>query len=1051
MEKKTFPFIYVGLFLLLLLTNTRLYAQSIVVSGVVKDKQGVPMQGVRVAEKGIANAVGTDVNGKYKITLKSDKPILVFSYISFVRQEHTVNGRTTLDIKLQDDVSGLDEVMVIGYQSITKKKNTAAISSISGKELENIPAASFDMILQGRLAGVNVQSMSGSPGSAGTVYVRGNTGISSTYDQAAILSSPLYVIDGVPQPTEQYANINAGTGTNYLAGLNPNDIESVQVLRDASAAAIYGSRAANGVILITTKKGAGKEPTVIVNAYTGLTLRPDLRPVVLGSAERAQKLAIIANQVNYAESANLPFLLTDSLNNAFNGNTNWQDLFYKKGLVRNADMSMSGGGEKGMTYRYSLGYYDEDGIVKATGFRRFSSRLNLVSHALKDKLTINPTISFTNMNKARGGGDELNAFSINAASLPTSLLNLSENKKAAYLGGYDEDLDKNVTNQLNLTLNLNLQLLPTLILTSQTSYVYNTGKRDYSRPSALNGGLGNYASAFSSNQNDIQTSNYLNYTNKFGKHSLTVLLGQDVQFDEYQVTQASGNYGSSDQIKVVQGFLQDYISAYSDYQAWGLLSYYSRLSYDYDSRYIFSGSIRTDGSSRFGKNNKWGYFPAASAAWLLSEESFLKNNKNITLLKLRGSYGLTGNLPSNNYLPYNLYRVNAGGYAGSASAPSYNGVSAITPNFYNGVSQDNLTWEKSSSWNIGTDVELFNGKYGISLDVYNKETKGQLFDVQLPTTTGYDIAKTNSVGIRNSGVELVLSASPLSKESKINWRSNFNISYNKNAIMSLPNGGRDLILSGDRFDKSHILSIGSPLNAFYLYQTRGVYANDSDVPVNPYTGVYFGSPGAYSAGMFHLADLNGDYLIDPYNSGINPDKMPSGDPNPKWTGGWNNTFTYKKFSLSFFINFTLDRDVLNLYDADVFGQNSSRGLAAFAANSIPDLTKYNIWKNPGDQAEYAKLDIGTYRYYYTSAQTFFLEDGSYARLKNVIGSYEFSSKKLSTIGIRSLSIYGVMDNVLTWKASKKLPDPESVNQYGEYSGNGYPVPRKFTLGFKIIL
>lgn len=1037
--------------ILILLVNVQAFAQSKTITGTITDEKGQPLIGVSVTEKGAQNTVASDGSGHYSIVLKGTGGALIYTYVSFIKQEINIGNRTSVNVSMKEDVNGLNEVTVIGYQSITKKKTTAAISSISGKELENIPAASFDMILQGRLAGLNVQSVTGSPGSVSTVFVRGNTGISNSYDQAAILSSPLYVIDGVPQPTEQYTNINTGTGTNYLAGLNPNDIESLQVLRDASAAAIYGSRAANGVILITTKKGVSKEPRVVINGYSGLTLRPDLRPVALGSTERAQKMQIINEQATYQQAQNLPFLLTDSLNPAFNGNTNWQDMFYQKGLIKNADLSLSGGGNGGMTYRFSAGYYDEDGIVKATGFKRLSTRLNLSTKAMNERLTINPIIAFTNMNKARGNGDELNAFSINAGSLPTSLLNLSEAKKQFYLGAYDENLDRNITNQLSLNLNLNYKILPSLVFTSQTAYAYNTGRRDYSRPSALNGNIGNYSSAFSSNQTNILSSNFLNYTGTFNKHTLTVLLGQDYQRDVYQVTQAQGNNGASDQIQVVQGFLQPYIGAYSDYQAWGLLSYFSRVSYDYDGKYIFSGSVRADGSSRFGKNNRWGYFPSASVGWLISEEPFLKDNKTINLLKLRASYGLTGNLPRNNYLPYNLYNVNAGGYAGNSGAGSYNGISAIRPNFYDGVAQDNLTWEKSMSWNIGTDIDLFDGKLGLQVDVFNRETKGQLFAVQLPITTGYDIANTNSVGIRNSGVDIVINASPLSKTSPVTWRSNFNISYVRNAIMALPNGGRDLVLSGDRFNKSHILSVGSPLNAFYLYRTLGVYSRDSDVPVNPYTGTYFGSPGPFKAGMFHLADLNGDYLIDPLISTINPDKMPMGDPNPKWTGGWNNTFSYKQFSLSVFINYTLDRQVLNLYEADVFDQNSAGSLSSFAFNTLPDLSKYNIWRKPGDNAEYAKMDIGSYMYYYTSAQSFFLENGSYVRLKNIIGSYEFSPKLVKKMGINRLRIYGILDNVATWKASKKLPDPETVNQYGEYSGNGYPMPRKFTLGFEITL
>lgn len=1031
---------------LVLLLPMYVHGQGTLVSGIVKDEIGNPLAGVNVQEKG-GLSVQTDEKGEYSIRLKSSTGSLIYSFLGYLKQERTVTEGQSIQIVLSEDISNLEEAIVIGYQTVTRKKNTAAISTISGKELENIPAASFESILQGRLPGVNVQNVSGSPGSMGTVYVRGSTGLTNTFDEAQILSSPLYVVDGVPQPTEQYTNLNTGTGTNFLAGLNPNDIESVSVLRDASAAAIYGSRAANGVILITTKKGAFNEPAVMVSGYTGMTMRPELRSVALGAAERRQKMEIIQNQLTYEQKMNLPFLLTDSLNPAFNGNTNFQDLFYQNGLVNNADLGITGGSENS-NYRFSTNYYNEGGIIKATGFRRLSTRLNLMTKAMNNKLMINPIIAYTNMDRARGNGNGVSPLPLGAADMPSSLFELSQTRKDFYTGLFDTNLDKNVSNQLTFNLNIDIRLLPKLKFTSQTAYQYNTGKRDMSRPSMLNNNLGNSSYSWGSAQENWLSSNYLNYADTFGKHSLTALIGQDIVHDKYQVTSAEGWNGTSDQIQVVQGFLQNYIGAYSDYQAWGLLSYYSRVSYDYDSRYLFSGSIRTDGSSRFGKNNRFGWFPSASAAWLLSEEDFLKDNGTFSLLKLRASYGTTGNLPPGNYLSYNTYRINAGGYAG-ANSSSYNGLVAVTPNFVNGVAQDDLTWEKGRSWNIGSDIELFNGKYSFSADVYNKETSNQLFSVQLPVNTGYDYAMTNSVGVRNYGAELVVGANPLSNTSPVQWRSNFNISYNRNQIMSLPNGGRDLVMRGDRFDASHILSVGSPINAFYLFQTQGVFSTVNDVPVNPYSGELYGNGGPYGPGMFHLKDLDGDYFLDSYLEGINPDKMPSGDPNPKWTGGWNNSFSYKNFSLSFFLNFTLDRDILNLFEADAFATVWDN--PHFARKSYPDLDRYDIWKQDGDRAEYAKIDMGTYRYYYASSQTFFLDNGSYVRLKNVILSYSLSQQLASRLGIKGMRFYGIVDNLVSWQASKKVPDSEAVSQYGSYTGNGYPIPRKFTVGLEIKL
>ena len=346
---------------------------------------------------------------------------------------------------------------------------------------------------------------------------------------------------------------------------------------------------------------------------------------------------------------------------------------------------------------------------------------------------------------------------------------------------------------------------------------------------------------------------------------------------------------------------------------------------------------------------------------------------------------------------------------------------------------------------------MLNGKYSASLDFYNKENSFGLFSVILPVTSGYDVAKTNSIGVRNAGAELTLAANILPQKSQLKWFSRLNIAYNKNTIMNLPNGGRDLVLSGDRFDKSHILSVGSPVNAFYLYKTLGVYPTDKDVPINPYTGTRFRNPnGEYRAGDFQFADLDGDYLIDVFNDGLNPDKMPIGDPNPKITGGFTNNFTWKNFSLGVFCTFTFDRDVLNLFKADRFS-NSTDGdpYNNFVRYSIPDLNKINIWREPGDNAQYAKYDLGTYRYYYTSAQTFFLEKGDYFRIKSVTLGYQLPHNFLSRFKIDRFKVFGVVDNLAIFQRSNDLPDAEAVNSYGEYNGAGYPIPKKFTLGLEV--
>jgi TonB-linked SusC/RagA family outer membrane protein len=863
-------------------------------------------------------------------------------------------------------------------------------------------------------------------------------------------------VDGIPQPSESYSSNDVGTGTNYLAGINPNDIESIDVLKDASAAAIYGSRAANGVILIKTKKGVVGAPSVTVDGYVGVTQRPMLREVDLGTTERRLKMQLLMEQLTANQKRQLPYLLTDSLNPAFNGNTDYQNMFYQKGIVNNADLGLTGGTANSY-YRFSANYYNEDGIIKATGFKRYSMRLNLMTHALKNKVSINPLIVFSRMDRNRGNGSTSNPISLAAGYMPSSLFNLSENKKDYILGVYDAALDKNSNTQLTFNLNVGVDFTKTLKFTSQSAYLYNTARRDWSRTNELNNGNGSSSFAYAENESNVSTSNYFTYINSFGEHHLNIIAGQDVQYDLWQPISLYGYGGVADAVQVVKGYAQDKIdlnSTYSDYQSYGILSYYSRLSYDYMGKYLLAASIRSDGSSRFGSNNKWGTFPSVSLGWLLSEEKFFKTAfPTINIFKIRGSVGSSGSLPSSNYLQYNLYKVNAGGYEGNLAATSYNGIPAITPDFVSGAAQPDLSWEHSTQWNLGLDVEVGNGKFSGSLDFYNKENVDQLFSIQLPETSGYETALTNAIGVRNYGVDFTFTARPLKESSLVRWYSRINISFSKSMVMNLPNGGRDLVMNGDRFNKSHILTVGSPVNAFYLYKTLGVFATDDDVPVNPLNGQKLSVGTApFIAGEYWLADLDGDYQIDPFNDGINPDKIPIGDPNPHITGGWTNNFTYKNFTLGLFFTYTIGRDVLNLYKSDLFntfsgwGSSAVSGLAQYA---LPAFENIDIWRKPGDEAQYAKLDLGTYRYYYRSDQTGFLTDGDYIRLKSVSLSYNLPAKFLKKLDFNRFRVFAVIDNLVRWQKSKDLPDAENVNAYGEYDGNGYPIPKKFTFGVEV--
>lgn len=1039
------------IFLFLFICSLSSLAIAQTISGTVKNANGEPLPAATVSVQGTNIAVQTNDRGEFSIQVGNHTALEV-SLIGYERQFVSLAGRQSINIVMEETLSALDEVVVIGYQAVTRKKATAAISSISGKELENLPAASFDQLLQGRLSGVNVQNFTGEPGATPTVQVRGNTSLNREYDEFSVGNAPLYVVDGVPQPPQQYASPNTGTGTNFIAGINPQDIESIDVLKDASAAAIYGSRAASGVIMITTKKGRSTEPQVMLSGYTGVTQRPVLRDVVIGAEERRQKMQILdelqahRDNINYRD---LSFLLTDSLNPAFNGRTDWQDMYYRMGVINAADLSLSGGDAATTNYRFSAGLYDEDGIVRGTGFKRYSMRLNLMTKALREKLTINPIVAYSRTDRSRAGGGNIGP---SASATPASYFNLSETREKYMLSMYNDDMDVNIGNQLAFNLNLGYEFSKSLQFTSMTSYIYSNSRRDMSTPTAIANFTGNRQSVFSDNQVNMLASNYFSYNKESSKHTFSAILGSDIEFNQYRAVNAGATHGASDVIRVIQGFQQRYLSASSDYQAYSMASFYSRLAYDFDSRYLVSASIRGDGSSRFGKDNQWGYFPSASVAWLLSEENFMKdNNSRFSLLKLRASLGTSGGLPGNNYLQYNLYRVNAGNFWGNNGATSYNGITAITPNLVDGVAQPNISWERSMQWNAGIDAELAGGRLSFVFDVFNRENTFSLFDVVLPVTTGYDRALTNSIGVRNYGVEGLVMANPLPRTSPVQWFTRFNLSYVKNQVMNLPNSGRDLVVTGSRFDKTHILSVGSPINTFYLYETLGIFSTADDLLVNPLTGnLYHAGGSSYQPGDMYLRDVDQDYSTDPFNDGINPDKLPMGDPNPKWTGGWTNNVSWKNFTVGMLFTFLFDRDVLNLYQSDLLergaGQTTTGDFASYAG---PDYSKINMWRRPGDHADVPAHPLGTYRYYSVAGQTYFLDKGDYFRVKSVSLTYNFPAELSKRLGMNTVRVYGIADNLLMFQRAKRLPDAEAVNYWGEYSGNGYPVPKKFTFGVEL--
>jgi TonB-dependent starch-binding outer membrane protein SusC len=1049
--------------ILLLLCTWATFAQTgKTVTGVIKDKQGAPVPGASIVEnKNPSNGAVSQQDGSFTLKMKDASSRITISLVGHNSQTLTVSDKSmTVILEVSEKVQ--DEAVVIGYQRTTRKNATASIVSISGKEIANLPSASFDQMLQGRLGGVIVQNFSGEPGVAPTITIRGNSAINRDFNQFAGVSTPLVLVDGVQQPNVDY-DPTGGTGTNFLTGINPNDIESIDVLKDAGATAIYGSRGANGVILVTTKKGKLGKPSIFANAYVGFVERPSTNNLIIGAEERRQKFQILQAYLskNKTDSLSLltnswPLLLTDSLNPALNANTDWESLFFRTGMIKNANVGISGGTAEN-TYNTSLGYYREDGIIKGTGFTRYTGRFNFMNRSFNNKLEINPILSFATSSRQRGAGATNSALPFGGGTsyrLPASYLALGEANRNALLNVYENtSLDINKDNEANFNLNLNYIFNPRIRFSSQNSYQVRNSLRNQSRPSILNNNQGNSLSLYNAKSDYYNSNNFATFRiTPFNEdHNLLLTVGAGIEFFSQNRTTTEATRGANDFVNSIAGFDKQYVNTDNFTVEYGTISTFGQATYSFKNTYLLTLAIKRDGSSTFGKNSKWGNFPAISAGWIISNEKFLQNSKTVTFLKLRGSWGISGtDNRSNPYLQYNLYNVNNGNFGGSNNG-TYNGNSIVVPNLTNGAAQPDLTWSKSTMLNGGIDVELWNRKLTMSVDVFNRDNTNQLFSVILPVTSGYGEASTNSTGVRNFGMDFQATFTPTNVKSPFQWTTALNFTYSESRIMYLPNGNRDI------YSNFNVLTVNQPINAFYLFESKGVYPTDGMVPTDPYSGAklafyrnFGGTSNYFSQGDLVLVDQDGDGLVNLFNVGTyHPDKVTIGNPNPKFTGGFINTFRYSNFTLSVVSTFLFGRDLMNIRLSERFANFNARD---FVYNTSPDLTRYNMWLKEGDMAKYPLLPIyeflgnGRIGTFTPSQQTMWMDKGDFFRVRTINLSYDLKPSVLKKLGITRCRIYSMVDNLALWKASDEIVDPENVDLYGRYSGSGYPIPRKITFG-----
>ena len=1048
---------------ILVFVSMSAYAQSLTVTGKVIDSEGYEVIGGSVTIKGAAG-VGTvtDVNGNYSLKVNdASKDVLVFSYVGMTSQE---------DVTLKADAVMLEEVVAIGYATVKRKDLTGSVASVNSKELSKVPTSDITQALAGRMAGVQVMQSEGAPGASISIRVRG--GISITQS-----NEPLYIIDGFPSE-------------DGMSTLDPAEIETIDILKDASATAIYGARGANGVVVITTKSG-GKEgkATVTFDSYVGfkkVAKKLDVlstREFALLDYERRYYSAFTAKNSTQEDLdkavANFEALYGKyadiDANYANRAGIDWQDqTLGRTALTQNYRVGVSGGTDK-LNYNLAYSYYDEEGAMVYSGNKKHNISFNM-NHKLNDRLSITARISYDQM-KIYGmgtseGGDRFNKMQHILQYRPMVGINGTDD---LLLGDEDPLLVDDTGNVMQNPLlsaaeetkdreyrtfqangGFTLKLIKGLSFRNTTGMRYQTRRNDTfygdksitAKRSSINGSIQNIENS------SFQTSNVLNY-NWAGKgHDITAMLGQEyVNRWNRSFSAAAANFPNDDiGLGDLSLGLPTAVSSSENYDD-KLLSFFARFNYGFKDKYLFTASFRADGSSKFGKNNKWGYFPAFSAAWRLGEEEFIKNLNIFSDLKVRLGYGMAGNNRIDSYV--SLPMLTSVTYPnGDSTQPGY--VSKQIPN-------PNLKWEANKTFNFGLDFGFFNQRLTISPEFYINRSSNLLLNAKLPTSSGYDSMVINAGETENKGIDLTINSTNIMTKD-FTWNTAVTLSHNKNSVKKLT--GEDVQLWEASFgynQNTHIIGVNQPLGQMYGYVTDGLYQVsdfDYDEATKTYTlkdGVpYSGKKTDVKPGMWKFKNVDGSED----NKITENDKTVIGNAYPKFYGGINNTFTYKDFDLSIFLTYSFGNDVFNatkLTNTKTALQNKNVLDIANSSNRWVVVNKKGeLITDPQEMADINKGKTVAAVYDNEIGDTYIhswaVEDGSYLKLSNITLGYTFPRKMLSKIGISKLRLYATGSNLLTWTKYTGFDPEVSTMGSGLTPGvdfGAYPKSRSFVFGINL--
>ncbi len=1020
-------------------------------TGRVEDEQGQPLPGAAVRVKASDQAAITDASGMFVFSDLPGDALLIISYTGFATQQVRVSDDKPLRITLREDPQNLEALVVVGYGTQQRKDITGAISSMNAQKMKDQAVFTLDNAMAGQMAGVQVSQATGAPGGGSSVRIRGAGSLSAGND-------PLYVVDGFP------VSGDFNQTNNPLNTINPSDIADIQVLKDASATAIYGSRGSNGVVIITTKSGKSGVSKIDLNVSTGIQ-QVERFLDVLNAQEYAHYINEARNNAwvnsgpgrsasdpNSARTNNVMYLLPEITANpaSLGEGTDWQRKVFRTASVNNYQLNFSGGNDR-TRYFLSGGYLNQKGIIINSGMKRYTFRMNIESDVHKRvKVGANVTPSYVDNNLVYAEGNwQAGGIVQSAITAAPFLAPYDANgnyTKITGLGIGTSEVDNPVklaresdykqgTLRLLGTAFAEIRILEgltfkTLLGTDLRNFSENTFSPSIVNPNSVNATKVPTASSASTESKSWLAEYTLNFTKQFGSHLLSALAGYTAQKDYLYNSSISGTNFANDQVRTINaaGLIT---SASTTREEWALLSYLARINYSYGDKYLFTATIRRDGSSRFGADNKWGFFPSVSLGWRLSEERLLKDLNWLSELRLRASYGLTGNNFISNYGHIGLTGIENYVFGGSSGSVA-NGIRLTN------IPNSMLGWEKNNQLDLGLEVGLFKNRLSLTLDYYVKNTSNLLLNVPVPTLTGYATALQNIGKIRNRGLELSTVSRNLT--GKFKWTTEFNVSANKVRVIALGPDGSPIISrqSTSANASTHITEVGSEPGSFYGYKVAGVYQNTQQVENLPSIA------GESKPGHLRFEDINGDGRI------TSNDRTKLGSPFPDFTYGITNTIAFRSLDFAITLQGVQGFEVLNMarrYYANYAGSYNVLKSASQGWQSEQDpgggkapMIDRNFGALPGSNLV-------------NNVTSLFVEDGSYLRIRNVTLGYTLPASVLTRLRLSNARVNLSVQNAFTFTRYEGY-NPEVSVQGGStlvpgVDAGGYPLARTFTLGLSI--